>query len=164
MRSKVVSRQSSVVSVTNKNRSYKLNELLIEKLAVKTLKLIKKESNIEVEIIFLDDKSIKALNKRYKGEDAPTDVLSFKIDRKEFGEKRFLGEIFVSIDTARRNAGSFGTDIAEEAVLYIIHGILHLFGYDDLRAKNRLRMSRKQEEILCQLHKCQNLSKVLTPR
>ena len=164
MRSKVFRVSGFGVRVTNLNKRYKVNEHLVTKIITKILKSLKKEKQIELEAVFLDDKSIRKLNKRYKEEDAPTDVLSFKIDRKEFGEKRFLGEIFISIDTARRNSKVFGTDIGEEAVLYIIHGILHLFGYDDLRARDRLCMSKKQEKILCQLRKRQNLSKVLTPR
>ena len=163
MRSRVRA-PASRIKVSNQHDKYKINEPLVKNIAAKILRVIKKEKKAEFELVFLSDRAIRKLNNEYKSEDHPTDVLSFRIDRKEFGEKRFLGEIFISIDTARRNSKVFGTDIGEEAVLYIIHGILHLFGYDDLRARDRLCMSGKQEKILCQLRKRQNLSKVLTPR
>ena len=111
------------IIVTNCHRSYALSEACVRKLAQAVVVLIKKEKRADLEIVFLGDRSIRRLNRRYKGEDAPTDVLSFRIDRKEFGEKRFLGEIFISIDTACRNSKVFGTDIGGEVVLYIIHGI-----------------------------------------
>lgn len=151
------------IKIINLNRSYKLNEAFTKKLAVKILKIIKK-NNVELELVFLDDRSIKKLNKKYRGENSATDVLGFRIDRTEFGQKPFLGEIFISLDTARRNSRVFGTRFEDELILYVIHGILHLFGYDDETAPQRTRMSKKQERILKELCRRENLLKVLMPR
>jgi probable rRNA maturation factor len=152
------------IIVTNCHRSYALNEAFVRKLAAAVVTLIKKKKRADLEIVFLDDRSIRGLNRRYKGEDAPTDVLSFRIDRKEFGKARFLGEIFISLDTARRNAKVFGAAFEDETVLYVIHGILHLFGYDDKTPGQRARMSKKQDRILGLLCRQETLSKVLTRR
>lgn len=154
----------SKVTASNLHKRYKLDERFARNIAVDVLKLLKKEGRVELELIFVDDKSIKKFNRQYKHHDDVTDVLSFGIDRAEFGKKIFLGQIIISLDTARRNSRIFGTRHTDEIALYIIHGILHLFGYDDGNAKDRRRMSKKQESILERLQACKNLSKVLMPR
>ncbi len=128
------------------------------------MRMIRKESFADLELIFLDDKAMRRLNRRYASRDSSTDVLSFRIDRREFGQKRFLGEIIISLDTALKNSKVHGTDLAEEVVLYMIHGILHLFGYDDGDARRLREMVRKQNRILDKLCSCRNLSEVLMPR
>ncbi|MBN2453587.1 MAG: rRNA maturation RNase YbeY [Candidatus Omnitrophica bacterium] len=152
------------IHIANLHHSYRIDERAIGNIARRVMSLIKREGAAELEIIFLDDNGIRKLNRRYKHRDRPTDVLSFRIDRGEFGRKDFLGVIAISADTARRNAEAFGTGFPEEVVLYVIHGILHLFGYDDRTPGKRARMSNKQEEILRKICSCKNLSRVLMPR
>lgn len=154
----------SRVKAVNLHKSYKLNERSAQNIALKILRMIGKEKNAELELVFLDDRSIRRFNKRYKLEDRSTDVLSFRIDRREFGQKIFLGEIMISLDTALRNSKTFAASFKDEVTLYIIHGVLHLFGYDDENAKDRRKMVKKQNLILKRLNKCKNLSEVLTPR
>ena len=155
---------SSRVKAINLHRSYKLNERFAQRLAVRVLRMINKERSAELELIFLDDKSMRVFNKRYRLKDRPTDVLSFRIDREDFGRKAFLGEIMISLDTASANSKRYGTDFAGEIALYIIHGILHLFGYDDESPEDKRRMARKQNQILDRLCACNDLSEVLMPR
>ena len=157
-------KRNNAVRATNRNGSYKINELFVERLASGVLKTLKKAKDAEIEIVFLDDKAIRKLNKAFKKEDAATDVLSFRIDREEFGRKKFLGEIVISLDTAQRNARLFGTAFEFEIVRYIIHGILHLFGYDDLTERDRSKMWLEQERLLSDLCIREDLSKVLTRR
>jgi len=154
----------SKVRVINLHKSYNLNERYAQNLAAKILKIINRERTAELELIFLDDKSIRKFNKKYKLENRATDVLSFKIDRRDFGQKLFLGEIMISLDTAFKNSKLYGTSFAYEIVLYIIHGILHLFGYDDETAGDSREMAKKQNQILDKLCSCRNLSEVLTLR
>jgi probable rRNA maturation factor len=156
--------RSNAIRVSNRNPSYKISELFLEKLAGIIMRSLKKAKDAEIEIVLLDDKGIRKLNKQFKKEDSATDVLSFRIDRDEFGRKKFLGEVVISLDTARRNSGLFGTEFEYEIVRYVIHGILHLFGYDDLTEKERTRMWQKQEKLLGELCRLENLSKVLTRR
>jgi probable rRNA maturation factor len=154
----------SKIRAINLHKSYSLNERYVQGLGAKILKMINKEGFAELELVFLDDKSIRKFNKRYKFEDRATDVLSFKIDRRDFGQKAFLGEIMISLDTALENSRLYGTGFADEVVLYMIHGILHLFGYDDGTSADSRRMARKQNRILSELCIRKDLSKVLTPR
>lgn len=151
------------VRVINLHVSYSVNERLVKKIAAHILKLCGDCGRMELDLVFLSDKQIRPLNKKYKGEDSPTDVLSFELGEEAPGTRR-LGEIIVSIDKARKNSGIYGNDLKKEFVLYIIHGILHLTGYDDLSAKQRSRMEARQEEVLDIICKREDLSKVLTPR
>ena len=145
--------QDTSIVVKNLNKKFRINERFIKKISKDILGILKKKKGLE--IVFLGDKQIKPLNKKYKKRNSPTDVLSF-----ELGE---LGEIIISSDTALKNSEIFHTSLEEEIVLYVIHGILHLFGYDDGTAREKGRMSKKEDvilEALCQ----ENFSKVLMRR
>ena len=152
------------IKVTNLNHFYGLNVKYVEAVVSQVLKSLKKENTSEIDIVFMDDAAIKKLNKRYKKIDTPTDVLSFGIDGREFMRKKVLGEIFISLDTARRNSKLFGVVFEAEIVRCVIHGILHLFGYDDGTKREKERMWHKQEGFLKELCKQENFSKVLTRR
>ncbi|MBI5123805.1 MAG: rRNA maturation RNase YbeY [Candidatus Omnitrophica bacterium] len=157
-------RPRTKIKVLNLNESYSLCEDFIKKIVLFVLNFLKKPQEIDLEIIFLDDDSIRRLNKRYKRKDLPTDVLSFKIDRREFGVDEFLGEILISADRAFHNAKIFESSFERELALYVIHGILHLLGYDDEKNKDRVVMRKIEQEILCHLCGKEDLSKVLTRR
>ncbi len=152
------------IRVNNLNRSRSLNEAFIKRLASKVLPFVRTPERSQIEIVILDDKRIKALNRKYKKANRPTDVLSFNIGSVPFKAGTFFGVVFISSDTASRNSKAFYTSFEEELVLYVIHGILHLFGYEDERPKDRLRMSKKQERILKVLCTKEDLSKVSMPR
>jgi probable rRNA maturation factor len=77
------------------------------------------------------------LHRKFLGEAGPTDVLTFQ-----------HGEIFISVETARRHAGAFGNSLARELKLYIVHGLLHLHGFDDQTPAEARRMKTAQEKIL----------------
>ncbi|MDY5931808.1 MAG: rRNA maturation RNase YbeY [Candidatus Ornithospirochaeta sp.] len=83
---------------------------------------------------FITDEEIRDLNREYRGMDNPTDILTFAInDGEEFPmpeEEKELGDVFISLDSMRRNAESFGVDEDEELKRLLVHGILHLEGYD----------------------------------
>lgn len=155
---------SSHIKVINSNKFFSLNVKLIEYMAATVLKSLKKDKVAEVDIVFVDDAAIKKLNKRYKKEDGPTDVLSFAIDGREFRRREVLGEIFISLDTARRNSKLFDVQFEHEIVRYVVHGILHLFDYDDQTKVEKARMWHRQEKLLGELCKQGTLSKVLTRR
>ena len=91
-------------------------------------------------ILFADDARIRRLNKRYGKKDKSTDVLAFE-----------TGDIVISAETAARNSRSFGSTPAEELKLYMIHGILHLSGYDDTTSPKRKMMRIMEERVLKRL-------------
>ncbi len=99
----------------------------------------------QISVAVVDDATIRRLNRRHLGHDDPTDVLSFPL---ECGEGTLEGEIVVSADTATAVAGDLGWSPAEELLLYVVHGALHLVGYDDVSAADRRTMRRREREVL----------------
>ena len=152
------------VRITNLNTSYRINERAFRRISSHVFKHFPRIDPASLEIVFLTNAQIKILNKKYKGEPRPTDVLSFDLSEALYGSEGLLGSIFISIDKALENSKIFNTSFAEELTLYVIHGILHLAGYDDEYPAERARMEKRQKRILGYICKRENLSKVLTPR
>src|SRR5437879_12040689 len=82
-----------------------------------------------ISLAFVDNATIHQLNQRYLQHDEPTDVLSFPLS--EANAKRLAGELVIGAEVARAQAESRGHDVQAELALYVIHGLLHLCGYDD---------------------------------
>ena len=102
-------------------------------------------------IIFIDDKKMQELNKTYRGIDRTTDVLSFAYEENESKnyEYRLLGEIFVSIPKMEEQAKEYGHSYVRELSFLVVHGILHLLGYDHtLGKKEEEEMFSRQELVL----------------
>ncbi len=99
---------------------------------------------VEVSILLVDDDAIRALNARYRGMDTATDVLSFSQETavSHPGGVRLLGDIVVSVDTAARQAAAGGRSLDDEAAQLVIHGVLHLLGYDDATTEGFSTMVR----------------------
>ena len=95
----------------------------------------------------MDDQSIHTLNRRYLGHDSPTDVLSFLLEKVD---DYLEGEVIVSVQTAAARAPRYGWTTADELLLYTIHGVLHLVGYDDRQARARKRMRERESYYLTQ--------------
>jgi probable rRNA maturation factor len=151
------------IKIINLHKAYRLNESLLKRIILQILGVAGKPELKEFNFIFLCDKNIKTFNKKYKGSSRATDVLSFYI-HDDLGRTSDIGEIFISVDRALENSHTFGTGFQEELVLYVIHGVLHLFGYDDRSAKERRRMRDKESEIMGKICTKENLLKVLTRR
>jgi probable rRNA maturation factor len=116
---------------------------------VRSLKRRLRLGNREFNICFVDDKAIRRLNSAYRGNDRPTDVLSFPWNeaagplrpkprsssrrRRQGGITNFLGDVVISVQTARRNASEEGHSTLNEIRWLILHGVLHLLGYDHER-------------------------------
>jgi probable rRNA maturation factor len=96
-------------------------------------------------IAVVSDRAIRPLNRRYLQHDYATDVLSFLLDA---GPKTLEGEVIVSADTAATQASEYGSSVADELLLYVIHGTLHLIGYDDTTPAARKRMLARQRRYL----------------
>lgn len=91
----------------------------------------------EVFVWLISDRRMALLHRRFLGQSGPTDVLTFQ-----------HGEIFISVETARRHARAFGNSLTRELELYIIHGLLHLHGLDDQTPGEARKMRAAQEKIL----------------
>ena len=91
----------------------------------------------EVFIWLISDRRMALLHRKFLGQSGPTDVMTFQ-----------HGEIFISVDTARRHARAFGNSLRRELKLYIVHGLLHLHGFDDQTPSEMQKMKAAQERIL----------------
>jgi probable rRNA maturation factor len=91
----------------------------------------------EVSILIISNRRMSALHGRFMNEAGPTDVISFR-----------HGEIFISAEMAKRNARRFGNSLAHELRLYIVHGLLHLHGFDDRDAAGVRAMAALQQRIV----------------
>jgi len=103
-------------------------------------------SEAEISLAFVDNATIHQLNKRYLDHDEPTDVLSFPLS--EPGAKRLAGELVIGAEVAKRQAESRGHVVDAELALYVIHGLLHLCGYDDKTAENARTMRERERHYL----------------
>ena len=102
--------------------------------------------NAEVSIILTNDTEIHKLNKQYRGMDKPTNVLSF-----ELGDDLLLGDIYISLDTVKREAATAGISVAEHTAHMVVHGMLHLQGYDHIIDKEAEIMESKEVSIMKKL-------------
>ncbi len=94
-------------------------------------------------IVFMDSKEMRALNKKFLGHDYDTDVISFPYD-----EKPAFGDIFVSVPQAKRQATQIGHSLLAEILTLIIHGVLHLRGYRDDKPALKKKMFKEQDRLL----------------
>jgi len=103
----------------------------------------------ELSLAVVDGEQMQAINKRHLDHDYDTDVLSFLLEASELSDGRSIeGEIIVSVDMARKQSIEYQTDIRYELVLYIVHGTLHLCGYDDLTAEDAAVMRQRERELM----------------
>jgi len=101
--------------------------------------------SVQVSIAVVDDCTIHELNRRFLQHDYPTDVLSFVLEQQD---GRLEGEVIVSTDTAVAQAGEYGVQPADELLLYVVHGVLHLVGFDDKSPDLRRRMRCAEQHYL----------------
>jgi probable rRNA maturation factor len=100
-----------------------------------------------VNIIFIDDIRMFHLNRKFRNKSGSTDVLSFNIDH-DTDVDSVLGEIYISTDTAGRNAAKNNLTFAAETLRLCCHGFLHLLGYDHTKTKDRMVMEEKENHYL----------------
>jgi probable rRNA maturation factor len=133
--------------VENTHCFLRIKKQKIHEIALKILR----DQNVtdsRINIILVDDLFIKRLNRRFRGRNRATDVLAF-----EFREKDFLGEIYISLDRARKQAVDMGHAFSVEVLRLVVHGLFHLSGYDHKTAGDAGRMERKERKYFTEI-KC----------
>lgn len=114
----------------------------------------------EISVALVDDAAIHKINRDFLGHDYPTDVVSFVLNSdgddlfldRELDAKSLEGELVISTETAVREAVTHGWSADDELLLYVVHGVLHLCGYDDLTDDARPIMRRRELQVLAQWH------------
>jgi probable rRNA maturation factor len=108
----------------------------------------------EFSLLFVNDLQIQALNRKHLRRDKPTNVLAFSMREGEFStlHPHLLGDVVISVETAKRQSSRFGLDEMEMVVLLMVHGVLHLIGYEHEGTKKGAReMTLKQRELFRQV-------------
>jgi probable rRNA maturation factor len=120
----------------------------------------------EISVALVDNPTIHEINRQYLGHDYPTDVICFLLECEPAEEgspspnpatyrgkgKRLDGEVIISTETAQKEAENYGWSPREEVVLYLVHGLLHLVGYDDLSSTEQSVMRARERAMLALFH------------
>ena len=135
--------------VENFENNYEQDFTAIIEQALKTLGI---EDDVEVSCVLVDDERIHEINREYRHIDRSTDVISFAMeDNDQFyveGMPRTLGDIFISVDHAKKQAEEYGHSLRREMCFLFTHGILHLLGYDHMTDEQEKEMFGLQDKIL----------------
>ena len=110
----------------------------------------------ELSLLFVNDLQIQTLNRQYLHRDKPTNVLAFPMRKGEFStlHPHLLGDLVISVETAKRQSNRFGLTEIEMVILLMVHGVLHLIGYDHEETKKGAKeMAFKQKEIFQRMMK-----------
>jgi probable rRNA maturation factor len=150
------------IAVTNRQRALRFDRRRLIRLARSVLRQ-EQVAAAQISVAILDDAAIHAINRQFLNHDYPTDVISFLLDcslavtrtpaerprsMRRGVAKVIEGEIVISAETAVRNADRFGIRPQQELALYLVHGLLHLCGYDDRTPKEKRLMRRREAEAL----------------
>lgn len=120
----------------------------IEGLVARVLRL-QGVSRASISIAVVDDAAIHELNRQHLGHDWPTDVITFPLSDED--DEELSGELIVSAEMAKVTAAQAGVDPWHELALYIVHGLLHLAGFDDLDPETSAAMRKREDEVLTAL-------------
>ena len=103
-----------------------------------------------VNLVFCDDNEIQRLNKEYRKINKPTDVLSFNLE-KAISDEAVFGEVYISLETARKQADEYQAPLSEEILRLSCHGFLHLLGYDHMNERDEKQMKTAEDAYLGQV-------------
>ena len=138
------------IEVTNRQRKYRIDRQSIKKNADYILSLCR-AGDAELSILIVNNRAMRTLNSQYRGIDKPTDVLAFPAPSPHRGEGRllrFLGDIVISMEKVHAQAAERGHSPDMEFKILLIHGILHLLGYDHEVSRTEAQRMRRNEKLI----------------
>lgn len=134
--------------INNSNEtSWKNYKQFLEPILDKTCQVLGKENNVATSVVLVHDETIHQYNKSFRNIDRETDVLSFENGEVEDGIFQ-MGDIIISVDAIRRQAKDYGHSLKREFCFLVVHGYLHLFGFDHQTPDTEKEMIELQKEIL----------------
>ncbi len=144
--SHLMPKKVSQVFVHSLNKKFGLEVSSLKKFAEQILEYEK--SKTIVNLIFIDDSYMKKLNHKFRGKNKTTDVLSFPFELDLNKDSTFLGEVYISLEQARRQAKEYQVSFSDELKRLVAHGVLHLLGYDHQTKKEAWQMRKKEGKYL----------------
>jgi probable rRNA maturation factor len=128
-------------------RCVTFNQARLERLARAILSDVG-ETSAELGIMFVGDQRMRGLNRRYRGKDRTTDVLAFAMRGAPHSSSHLLGDVVIAVPTAARQAKQGQRSLDEELMVLLVHGILHLCGYDHERSEKEARRMHRRERMI----------------
>ncbi|HLX13330.1 MAG TPA: rRNA maturation RNase YbeY [Bacteroidota bacterium] len=135
----------NVVRVINANPRHRRRHAETVRL-VRSVLLAERKKHAEIGVVFVDDKKMLGLNSAFLRHRYPTDVLSFPLSSKR--DVPLEGEVYVNLDQAKRQARDYSVEFSEETHRLVIHGVLHLLGYDDATRSQQQQMRQLEDRYL----------------
>ncbi|MBI3805538.1 MAG: rRNA maturation RNase YbeY [Nitrospirae bacterium] len=137
------------IFIQNKQRTHRINQRNISKW-LRQILLLQKCEKAEIGVIFVNDRQIRTYNRDYRRKDKPTDVLSFSMREGMGGalHPEFLGDVMISLERSAEEASMYGRAPNEQLLILLIHGVLHLLGYDHERSSQEARRMQRREHLL----------------
>lgn len=139
------------IFLNNKQEKINIDLEYWEKFSLDLLKLLEQPDNTEVSITFVDNAEIQELNKNFRNIDKPTDVLSFPFDNSFNLPVRVLGDVIISTEKAQFQSDEYGHSLTREIGFLMVHGVLHLLGYDHMTEEDEKEMFGLQKQLLEEL-------------
>jgi probable rRNA maturation factor len=141
------------IEVRNKCKSNIITTHRLKKITNNVLKLVLEEkgrAGAEVSIVFVDDGEMRNLNRNFRGINKSTDVLAFPMNDGKFANinPQLLGDVVISVPTARKQGEANGSSLERELSILLIHGVLHLLGYDHQSAREEATMRELESEYI----------------
>lgn len=141
------------ILINNNQDEVRLNQNPFQDLAKFIIKKEKIPDDIEISIAFISTVEMSRLNKKYRKQKGPTDVLSFKYtDNKKLQPGELIGEVVICPAVAENQAKENGIDLMNEIKLLLTHGILHLLGYSHNTEKNKEKMNKLEQETIAEFN------------
>jgi probable rRNA maturation factor len=135
------------VEIVRKKAGGRFSNRELKRIALKVLEVVG-QSQAELSVALVNNREIRKLNAKYRQKDYPTDVLSFSAANGLPIDVRLLGDVVISIEKAKEQAKQRGRTLTEETTTLLIHGVLHLLGYDHERsAKDARTMGALEKKI-----------------
>jgi probable rRNA maturation factor len=135
---------SVAIHITNRQKALPIDRRRVRRV-VEAILCDAEIADAQISVAFVDDRAIAALHQRFLDDPEPTDVLSFVLERS--GDS-LEGEVVVSAETARACAAEYKSTPEDELLRYVIHGLLHLVGYDDATPRQRTAIRDKERMYL----------------
>jgi len=126
----------------------------LKKQALRAAEILRLPKDATFTISFVSVQKIRALNKKFFKKDRTTDVIALGYEDLDNAIKgdNYFGDIIIAPHVAKMNTKVFKTTFFSEVLLYIVHGILHLIGYDDIKKEDRVRMQKKEIQVISSLN------------
>lgn len=136
------------IYLNNNQSKFKISIREWKKFIKEILEKLNQDKNTEISITFTNNEEVHHLNKEYRNIDRPTDVLSFPFDNSFNLPVKMLGDIIISLEKAESQSEEYGHSFKREISFLIVHGILHLLGYDHHTPEEEKEMFGLQKELL----------------